>query len=382
MAVRKREWRTPSGEYRESWICVYRDRGGVRRTHTFSRKKDADAYETTVRAELRAGVHSASRETVNEAGEAWLNDVAGKLEAATTESYKQHVRDHIAPYLGNVCIRDLSVPRIRDFMDELRADGRSAAMIKRVVGDLGALLADAQERGTVAQNVVHAMSRRRRKSSEARQKVRPQVGVDIPSTAEIRAIVTHLRGTWRPILLTAIFSGLRCSELRGLRWEDVDLKRSELTVRQRADKFNRIGPPKSVAGRRTVPLPPIVVNTLREWKLACPPSALDLVFPTRTGNIVRRQAIVEWGLQRVQIAAGVVDANGRAKYTGMHALRHFYASWCINRRADGGLELPLKLVQERLGHATVKETADTYGHLFPSTDFGAELAAAQNALLG
>ena len=58
----------------------------------------------------------------------------------------------------------------------------------------------------------------------------------------------------------------------------------------------------------------------------------------------------------------------KAKYTGLHCLRHFYASWCINRRADGGLELPLKLVQARLGHASIQMTADRYGHLFPELD--------------
>jgi integrase len=41
-------------------------------------------------------------------------------------------------------------------------------------------------------------------------------------------------------------------------------------------------------------------------------------------------------------------------------LRHFYASWCINRRADGGLELPLKVVQARLGHASIQMTADRF----------------------
>ncbi|MEJ1938487.1 tyrosine-type recombinase/integrase, partial [Nostoc sp. NIES-2111] len=69
------------------------------------------------------------------------------------------------------------------------------------------------------------------------------------------------------------------------------------------------------------------------------------------------------------------------KYTGFHALRHFYASWCINRKEDGGLGLPAKVVQERLGHATIAMTMDVYGHLFPRGDDAAELAAAEDALL-
>jgi integrase len=81
------------------------------------------------------------------------------------------------------------------------------------------------------------------------------------------------------------------------------------------------------------------------------------------------------------IVAGIVAKDGKAKYPGLHSLRHFYASWCINRRVDGGLELPLKVVQARLGHASIQMTADTYGHLFPRGDDGAELAAAERAFL-
>jgi integrase len=160
------------------------------------------------------------------------------------------------------------------------------------------------------------------------------------------------------------------------------LKKAELHVRQRADKFNTIGKPKSARGQRMVPLPPIVVNTLREWKLVCPKSELELVFPTGAGEIEYHSNIVTRGLAPVQVAAGVVTKDGKAKYTGLHALRHFYASWCINRKEDGGLGLPLKTVQHRLGHSTIQMTADVYGHLFPSGDDGAELAAAQKALLG
>jgi integrase len=84
-------------------------------------------------------------------------------------------------------------------------------------------------------------------------------------------------------------------------------------------------------------------------------------------------------LDPAQIVAGVVDGDGRPKY-GMHSLRHFYASWCINRKKDGGLELPLKTVQDRLGHASIVITLDRYGHLFPSSDDGEELAMAERAL--
>jgi integrase len=80
-------------------------------------------------------------------------------------------------------------------------------------------------------------------------------------------------------------------------------------------------------------MPPLVVNTLREWKLACPKGDLGLVFPNGRGKVESLANIINRGLIPAQIAAGVSE-GGKAKYTGMHALRHFYASWCINRLAD------------------------------------------------
>jgi integrase len=178
---------------------------------------------------------------------------------------------------------------------------------------------------------------------------------------------------------------LRASELRGLRWANIDLVKRELHVRERADEYNVLGRPKSGSGDLT----PIVVKALREWKLECPKGKLDLVFPTPKGQVQGLHVIVKRGHKPAQIDADVSivvpGAHGkpvkRAKYPGLHALRHFYASWCINRRTDGGLELPPKVVQERLGHSTIAMTLDIYGHLFPRHDDSKELAAAERALL-
>jgi integrase len=173
----------------------------------------------------------------------------------------------------------------------------------------------------------------------------------------------------------------RRSELRGLRWKDVDLKASELHVRQRADRFNEIGKPKSAAGERVVPFGKFVANTLKEWKLACPKSDGDLVFPNGAGKVESLANIINRGLIPAQTAAKVVTKEGKAKYAGLHALRHLYANWCINRSADGGLGLPPKVVQERLGHSSITMTYDRYGHLFPRGDDAKELDAAEKALL-
>jgi integrase len=361
MAVRRRTWTTQKGERKEAWIVDYADQGGSRHIETFDRKKDADAYHATVKVDVRAGVHTApsSSPTVAEAGEAWIAYIELEdRERSTVEGYRQQLRRHIVPRIGREKLAQLTTPRVNAFRDDLLAS-LSRAMAKKVLASLKSILRDAQRRGTVAQNVASSVSI----GIDKRNKTR----VDIPTPDEIRQIIHAAAGSmWRPLLLTAIFTGLRASELRGLRWQDVDLKRGEVHVRQRADRYNVIGQPKSAAGRRTVPLPPMVTTALREWKLACITS--EFVFPRADGGVEHHETIVR-GLQAIGVTRG------------LHSLRHFYASWCINRREDGGLELPAKLVQERLGHSSILMTMDTYGHLFPRGDDGAELAAAERTLM-
>lgn len=395
MSIRKREWTTPKGEKKTAWVVDYVDGQGKRRLKTFAKKKEADQFEATAKVEVRDGIHVADSATVTieEAGKFWLKSGDdAELERTTVDQRKQHLNLHIVPFVGAVKLSKITAPWVRSFQDTLRENGRSPAMIKRVTVSLGSILADAQGRGLVVRNAVHELSKARSgtKASEKRAKAKLRVGVDIPTNAETKAILDAASGRYRPLLVTMIFTGIRSSEARGLRWEDVDLTAASVTIRQRADKYGIIGMPKSEAGQRTIPLPPIVVNTLKEWKLACPKSHLGLVFPNSAGNIENHQNMLTRGLWVAEIAAGVsvqtdkTDADGnpilKAKYSGFHALRHWYASWCINRKADGGLELTPKAVQSRMGHSSIQVTFDTYGHLFPSLDEGAELAAAEKAL--
>lgn len=411
MAVRKRAWTTRRGIEKTAWVVEYTDRQDKRRLKTFAKKKDAEAFSSSTQVEIRDGTHVADSAsiTVEDAAGNWLaTAVANELEPTTVEQYRQHVNLHIVPLIGGKLLSRLNVPDIRAFEDAMRETGRSAAMVTKVRGSLGSIFADAQERGQATRNPVREMAGRRKPGKERRQarrkKGRLKVGVDIPTTQEIKAFVGAVTGRWRPILLTAVFAGLRASELRGLRWDDIDLERREIRIHQRADRFNTLGQPKSASSERAVPIPNILVNTLREWRLACPRRAtgqkdaagnavtiLDLAFPNGAGKVESHANIINRGLTPAWIAAGATvdagrDENGQpilgAKYTGLHSLRHFYASWCINPPSMGGIGLIPKVVQDRLGHSTIAMTMDTYGHLFPRGDDTDELAAAEKALLG
>jgi len=396
MSVRKRTWTNSKGEEKTAWVVDYVDTKGTRRLKTFKLKKEADAFASKADVEVREGVHVADSATitVKEAGALWIASCeAADLERSTIDQYKQHLTLHIEPFIGATKLSKITVPAVRDLQEKLREAGRSAAMIKRVTVSLGSILSDAQERGLVVRNAVHEMSKRRKGGAKAekRQKARLRYGVDIPTMQEVRAILEAAEGRYRPFLITAIFTGMRASELRGLTWADVDLDKAKIHVRQRADKYHVIGMPKSDAGQRTIPLTPMVVNTLREWRLACPKGDLNLVFPNGEGNVEWHQNIIKRGLHptliraKVTVPTGKVDEEGNPilapKYTGLHALRHWFASWCINSKADGGLELSPKAVQARMGHSSIQVTFDTYGHLFPAADEAQALADAESRLL-
>jgi integrase len=359
-----------------AWLVTYTDQAGDRQFKTFKGKKDADAYLTTVKHEVSEGVHTAASKsiTVAKAAEDWIGYVRGEgRERSTVERYEQLV-GHILPRLGNEKLARLTSPRINAFRDDL-LKSMSRATAKKVLTAIKAILKDAKRRGNVAQNVAADVSI----TSHGRLKPKLEIGRDIPTRDEIQRIINAAAtGKARALLTTAALTGMRASELRGLRWADVDLAKRQIHVRQRADRYRKIGHPKSAAGTRTIPIGDMVVNTLREWKLQCPKGAENLVFPTRVGTVEYHPNVVQKIWNPVQIAAGVVS-KGKAKY-GPHAFRHFYASWCINRRADGGLELPPKTVQARLGHASIVMTLDRYGHLFPTHDDGTELSAAERSL--
>jgi len=371
MSVRKRKWITRKGEAKEAWLVDYTDQSGARHIETFAKKKDADAYHATVKVDVRRGIHAApsTSATVAEAAEAWIKRVqADDRERGTIKQYREHIRLHIVPRIGRVKLAHLTTKRVEDFRDDLLA-GLSRPMAHAVLTSFKSLLRVSRH-AHVADGVVVKRDKRKERKLEA--------GRDIPTPSEIKRLIEAAKpGRQRAFLLVAALCGLRASELRGLRWADIDLKAATLRVSQRADRYAIIGSPKSAASRRQIPLPPEAVSELRTWRLACPPTEADLVFPTGRGHVEHHPSL--WrAIERVMLRASIVDKGGRSKY-GLHALRHFFASWCINRKPEGR-ELPPKEVQALLGHSSIVMTYDVYGHLFPPGDDRAELAAASGRL--
>ncbi|WP_240334259.1 tyrosine-type recombinase/integrase [Sphingobium estronivorans] len=368
----------------------YKDASGKRRAKSFARKKDADMWATTAAYQVQQGTHTPDSQsiTISKAADLWLKrGERENLEASTLAAYGQHVRLHILPLCGDRKLSQITRPMAEGWRDELM-EKLSRPMAARVLRSLSAIVSEAQGRGHVAQNVVAGVKMRRAKREKPK--------VVIPTKAELKAVLEAASAATEPmahpLALLLIFAGLRASELRGLPWRCIDLKAGTVTVEQRADLKNVIGPPKSEAGHRTIPLPASALAALTAWKLACPPTDDGLVFPSIAKRVMSHQYMNVNVMGAVQIGAGiasaamddagkpVLDKRGQpvmaARYT-LHDFRHAAASLWIEQRVNP------KRVQKWMGHSSIQVTFDTYGHLFDQADQDSAVAAAiERDLLG
>jgi integrase len=285
---------------------------------------------------------------------------ANNLEFGTIRQRRQHLTHHVIPYIGRLRLADLTTPTVYDFDSKLRDHKRSIAMRRKVLTNLKTMLTFAQGRGLVAQNVARGVRIKADSRETAGGPLR--AGVDFPRMAELNTLIENSTGRWRPFIITTIFTGMRLSELLGLRWSDVDLDAGQIQVRQRADAWLKIGPTKSKAGMRDIPLAPMVVNALRQWKASCPQGNLGLVFPNTLGNVETMTNIHSRCWVPLQIKCGLITDVGTARY-GFHMLRHAAASLFIKY-----LGWSPKRLQAVMGHASINMTFDRYGHLFENVD--------------
>lgn len=166
---------------------------------------------------------------------------------------------------------------------------------------------------------------------------------------------------WAPFILTALLGGLRWGESAALHKTDIDWTRGRLHVQRTwSEKGGRIEPCKD-GEDRWVKASPALLAALRDhvarvelegqvknWT----PEQRQLVFPTTAGRIIHYSHFLESVWQPLLNKAGL-------PYRKYHATRHTYATWLLSDGAD------LRWVQQQLGHASIGQTADTYGHVQP-----------------
>ncbi len=382
--IKKRTWTNDRGETKEAWQLRYIDSQGAERSKQFARKGDASAYLTKVGWEVSQGTHTPDSVsvTVSKAADLWVAATRAKgRERSTIKQYEEWAELHIKPLIGEKKLSQLTMPMVEMFKDSL-LETRSAAMAGKVLSGLSMLISEAQRRGLVAQNVAKGVKVVR--SSRDRKRI------IIPGKDDVRALLGAAQAAdadapgMYALLMSIALSGLRSSELRGLRKTDVDLKVGIIHVAQRADQWGEIGPPKSEAGTRSIPIPPALISELRKWMLRAPVGELGLLFPNSEGGVRLHSNMLNREYWPLQFSAGLTRPTGKkdaddnpilhAKYD-FHALRHYAASAWIKQKVD------LKRLTVWLGHSSVQITLDTYGHLIKDDQGDAAIVAAMAAEL-
>ena len=348
---------------------------------TFPTKRNAREWKEDNAKAISEKTFSDDKRTVQEAAELWIKAVEngrgdnGPAEASTLRQYNYLASLYVIPELGSLKLCDLTKGDVSDFKDRL-LKRVSRSLARKCLTALKGILSEAHSQELVGVNVAAKVSVGRAKT-ERREVVVPEIG-------EVQAILAELdrRATdktwrrWRALIATAIHTGMRASEIRGLPWDAVDLREGKVQVRQRADENGKVEEvTKSASGKRTISIPADLVQLLRELKMEAGGHAL--VFGTKTGKPEALSNIHRRAWHPVQVAAGItdiiLDGTGKPKRDAdgkplvearhnFHSLRHFHASMLIAADTNP------KEVQVEMGHADIQTTYNLYGHLFQDKD--------------
>jgi integrase len=295
----------------------------------------------------------------------WLPAVKATIRPSTYNSYVQHVECHIAPHIGSVKLMKLSGSQVNALYAKLSESGKkdgksglSPMTIHHMHSCLHKACKDAVRWGHISRNPLDAADPPRKKGENAREMktwTREQLKAFLDSVAGDR-----LSPLWHTIAMT----GMRRGEALGLRWSDVDLEKARLAVRRALIPISRdvvVSEPKTTKGRRVIALDPGTVEVLKaqaarqldeqnDWDHAW--IETGLVFTKENGAALDPESVSRYWRQAVK--------RSMLPPIRLHDLRHTHATLAL----QAGIHP--KVVSERLGHATVSITLDTYSHAIPA----------------
>lgn len=308
----------------------------------------------------------------------WLPAMQLTIAETTWEGYKGNVDRYIVPRLGEVALKDLKPPKINWMYADVRDHGRSRGTgklslktVREVHVTLHRALEDAVRWDYLDQNPCDRVTA---PSATAAKNGRKKA-IKTWTAAEVNAFgIAIADHPFFELWLLDATTGIRRSELLGLRWKDVDLKNNRLAIRQVLVVVDGKGKfkdaPKSQNGYRTIRFPPRVgaaLNDLRVRQLKTRLAAdqwtdLDLLFCRKDGLPWHPDYVTDT-LKKLILDSGLPEIRP------LQDLRHTHATILI-----GEAGVNVKVVQERLGHHSHSFTADTYQHVIPGMD---EAATAQ-----
>jgi integrase len=327
-----------------------RDGRLIRRT--FNTEAEARLWREDARVDLRRGVLVAPKPTtVRQFGDRWLTEAeegnirnrsGDRYKPSTLRGYEQALREYIYPHIGGKKLQELKSFDVQRLADELVGAGLRPSTVRNALLPLRAICRRALRRGDL--------------------NVNPTIGVELPAVrgrrmrivvpAEAQRLVDTLPESDRALWATAFYTGLRRGELQALGWAAVDLAAGIIDVERSWDQKQGLVEPKSIAGRRRVPVPAVLRDYLVQHRIES--EHRGLVF----GRSVDRPFNASTIMQRARRAWKEANVRG----VTLHDCRHTFASLMIAAGVNA------KALQTFMGHSSITVTLDRYGHLFPGSE--------------
>ncbi|MGE3621597.1 MAG: tyrosine-type recombinase/integrase [Acidimicrobiia bacterium] len=342
----------------------YRAPDGKERSKRFATRRDARAHLDQVGVDRRVGTWHDPRAGRTLLAE-WVRQWEGTsvhLRASSRARDASYLRNHVLPRFGPMRLDAIAVVDVREWVADLSGSGLAPATVQKAYQTLSKILRGAVDAGLLAQSPCRGVDLPRIEREEMR----------FLDPEQIAALAAGIDKRYRAMVLLGGYGGLRLGELAGLRRSRVDLavgrvEVAEVVVEVRG--HHQFGPPKTRAGRRSVPLPRLVVQALKAHVADLEPDAF--VFAAPNGGPMRASQFRRRFWQPAAVATGLgdwkraepgpgEDEGAIVGYAGLriHDLRHTAVALWIAAGANP------KQIAAWAGHTSVSVVLDRYGHLF------------------
>jgi integrase len=343
---------------RGRYIIDFYDTYGKRRWITMPKgttKKKATEKLREIEDQLRRGIYLPDKKIPNfkKIAKDWIEFKKPNLRYSTWSVYEGHTRNHFKDF-DPIKINRITTAKVEKWISARHKESMNLLTIKKILVTLGQIMAYAVRHGYIGYNPVRDAERPRGNGKSEESKIRVLTPAEIKSFLEVEKDMKY-----RTLFTLAVFSGARQGELLGLKWSDIKWGNNQIHIQRTFNKNNWYDV-KTAASNRKIDIGPSMIAKLKEWKLACPSNAYDLVFPNKAGKPIDHNNLRKWHFYPALETAGLPQIR-------FHDLRHTYASLLIEQGEN------IKYIQSQLGHSSPTVTLNVYSHLMKSVNREAAL---------
>lgn len=352
------------------YLVRWRDLNGKQCQGTIPGYDAAHDFADGIEREKRQGTYVdpaiGQKTTVKVYGERWIARKTKRRRASTAANYERVLRLHLYPYIGHRGMATIRTEDINDVIDGL-LETLSVSSTKTCIATIASMFKSAVAAGLIPKNPCADIER----PDEIKK------NIIIPTVKQVKKIASHdgLDERYRALITLGAMTGMRRNELLAITLDTLQIRFPKKVITIRPDlgqlvitpgKSAKLGPPKSPAAARDVPIGNGALAVLKAHMKAFPPNPKDgfggLIFTCPSGDGPVAQSTLSGQL------APAFASVGFPVRTGMHLLRHQYVAGCI---AMGATVIQ---VQRWVGHESAVTTLNTYGHLWPDSDDVARVA--------